>query len=404
MMVCILKIRVPTSINKVAAALLLFAAAGAHMDAHQGTSECDANTVFQRAGELIASRQYDQASAALNRFQMCAGRSALENFQLGWLYGRARQFEAALKVFETVPPDVPDPLTHAYAIALSRFELAQYQQAIDILKPEQSAGKIDDKAANLLAVSYSKLGFYREAYGVLSEQARREPGDLTTYLNLVTVCAEGGDVAEAARVANHAAQLFPTSPDIFVVLGAAETMLGHLDQAYQDFLTSAKLAPSRADARFFLALINYKQAKFSDAVTVLQRAVRDGIADSDVHYLMAECLLKMDSADANRAMAELDRAIALNPESISARTLRGKLLLESNHAQQALADLEAARTRDPKSRAVLYNLARAYQAVGETSKARSLFSELRSQNVNQLNEMTDARLNEALNGSAGQQQ
>jgi tetratricopeptide (TPR) repeat protein len=365
--------------------------------------DCDESAIFERADQLVRTREFEQASELLKQFEVCPGRKPLGTFQLAWLYGRARQFDHALKLFETVPHEVPDPATHDYAVALSRFELGQYQGAIDVLRPYQVSGKADEKSMNLLAVAYSKLGLYRNAYDVLSEQVHRNPGDLTTYLNLITVCAEGGDVAEAADIAAKATQLFPASADAAIVLGAAETMLGHLRHAYSDFSTAAHLAPSRADARFFLALIDYKQGKFPDSIVVLQTAIKDGIVDSDLHYLLAECLLKEDPANVQEALRELDRAIDLNAKSVAARSLRGKLLLESGHPKQASEDLELARQQDPHSRAALYNLARAYQAEGRTPEARALFHQLRSQGVDALNEITDTRLNDALTGKAGQE-
>jgi tetratricopeptide (TPR) repeat protein len=365
--------------------------------------DCDEAAIFQRADQLIRDKQYDHATELLRRFEACPSRKPLDTFQLGWFYGRARRFDDALKFFEAVPHDVPDPMTHDYAIALSRFELAQYQGAIDVLRPYQTTGKADNKSMNLLAVAYSKLGLYRNAYDVLSEEAHRNPSDLTTYLNLVTVCAEGGDVPKAAEIAAQMKQLFPGSADVAIVLGAAETMLGHLDQAYADFSTGARLGPSRADARFFLALVDYKRGQFSNCVVVLQTALKDGIIDSDLHYLKAECLLKKDSTNGEQALKELDYAIDLNTKSVAARALRGKLLLESGRPKQAVADLELARQQDPQSRAALYNLARAYQAEGRTAEARSLFQRVRSQGADALNEITDTRLNDALTGKGGQE-
>jgi len=42
-------------------------------------------------------------------------------------------------------------------------------------------------------------------------------------------------------------------------------------------------------------------------------------------------LLKIDGARREEIMDELDRAIELNSNSVSARSLRGKLLLDSGH-------------------------------------------------------------------------
>lgn len=365
----------------------------------QQAQTCDANTILNRVNLLLTNKEYGEAGKMLDRFRACPAHSPLETFELGWFYGRARRFEEALKVFETVPHDVPDPLTHDYAVALSRFELAQYQRVIDILKPHELSGAADEKSVNLLAVSYSKLRLYREAYAILSEEARRNSADLTTYLNLVTVCVEGGDLAKAADVAAQARRMFPQSPDVFIVNGAIETQLGRLDQAFQDFTRGAQLAPGRADARFFVALVDYKQGKFADAVSVLQMAVKDGIVDSDLHYLMAESLLKLDPGNTNGALDELNRAIELNADSISARTLRGKLLLDGGHAKEALIDLELANRLDPDSRAALYNLARTYRAIGRAAEAQTLFQQFRTRTADTANEFTDSRLNEALTGN-----
>jgi tetratricopeptide (TPR) repeat protein len=365
----------------------------------QATQVCDANQVLQRANGLLADKAFEQAGSLLDQLRSCPDRSPLETFQLGWLYGRARRFDTALKLFGEVPPDVPDRLTHSYAIALSKFELADYRGAVETIKPQQTAGAADTKSINLLAVSYSKLGLYREAYQALADQVQKEPTDLSLVLNLVAVCAEGGDLAKAADVAAHATQKFPTSPDAFIVNGAANLLLGHLDEAHLDFVAAVRLAPERSDARFFVALTDYKQGKFEEAITVLRKAVKDGLSDSELHYLLAECLLRSDPGNTAEALQELGRAIELNGRSVSARTLRGKLLLAGGHPQDAVSDLEAAIHDDPDSRTALYNLAMAYRAVGKTNEAQSLFRQLRSQPTDTLNEFSDKRLNEALGES-----
>jgi tetratricopeptide (TPR) repeat protein len=389
---------------EVAHAALVFAwMAGLSAESSPGVQSCDGSAVVQRVNSMLAKNEYDRAASALDEFRACPARSPLETFQLGWLYGQARRFDTALKIFNALPSDVPDRLTHDYAIALSKFELAQYQGAIDILKSDQSSGVSDAKSSNLLAVSYSKLGMYREAYSVLAKQIQKGSNDLAAYLNLVTVCAEGGDFAKAAETAVEARRLFPNSPDVLIVQGAAETLLGHLERAYNDFAEGVRLAPSRADARFFLALTDYKQGKFPEAIAILQAAGKEGIADSDLHYLMAECLIKVDPANSGAALHELDRAVDLNANSVSARTLRGKLLLERGRLQPALTDLEFATHRNPDSRAALYNLARVYRALGRTAEAQTLFRQVRSQTTDTLNEFGGRRLNEAMTDAMAQQ-
>ena len=291
---------------------------------------------------------------------------------------------------------MPDPATHQYAIALSNFELVNYKGTVEALAPLASQNLLDARSSNLLGVAYSKLGLYQQAGTAFGNEIQKNPTDLAAYLNLVTLCADGGNLEKAAEIASKAVEVFPESPQVFVVRGAASTLLGQLDKAAEDFTTASRLSPRSADPRFFLALTDYKLGKFADAVKVLQSAISSKIVDSDLHYLLAECLLKSDPAQLNTAMAELNSAIELDSQSVSARTLRGKLLLDAGHWKEAAADLEFATHQDPSSRSATYNLARAYQKLGRADEAQRLFQQLRTKSGDTISEFGARRLNQAL--------
>ena len=93
--------------------------------AAQQKESCDAQASFAKVGKLIARKEYQSAKEILSILQTCHNLSQLEVFNVGWLYGRAHDFSQALKIFDSVPPEVPDRLTHGYAIALSQFELGR---------------------------------------------------------------------------------------------------------------------------------------------------------------------------------------------------------------------------------------------------------------------------------------
>lgn len=78
--------------------------------------------------------------------QGCPNLTPIQTFNLGWLYGRAHDFKTALKIFQSVTPDVPDRATHQYVIALSEFELSDYRDAVDALKEMRSQGCWMEKA------------------------------------------------------------------------------------------------------------------------------------------------------------------------------------------------------------------------------------------------------------------
>jgi tetratricopeptide (TPR) repeat protein len=153
-------------------------------------------------------------------------------------------------------------------------------------------------------------------------------------------------------------------------------------------------------ARFLLAVTDYKQGNYAVAAEELRAAIGAGVVDSDLHYLLAECMLMLDAAKTADAKAELDRAIALRSDSVSARGLRSKLLLEEEQPKAAVVDLDLAHKVDPGSRSATYNLARAYFALGRTEDAMGLYKELHTQSVDVVRELSDHRAKEALAGSS----
>lgn len=382
-------------------AIVLLAAMPVRLSAQQ-PKRCNAQSIFQQSDALLKQKNFTQAQKTLDRLRGCSSLTPLATFNLGWQYGRARDFKRALAILQSSPENLPDPVTHRYAIALTEFELDDYNGAIQTLAPLQANGTIDAKCANLMSVSYVKMGLYRDAYLELSQEIQRDPSDLSAHLNLITLFADTGNFAKAAEAANRTVHDFPNRANVLVVEGSVNTLMGKLQEAHTDFQRAVELSPKQAGPRFFLALSDYKQNNYATAASGLQSAIASGIVDSDLHYLLAECYLKLDPTAPRKALLELDRAIAIHPGSVSARVLRGKLLLEGNHPKQAIADLSIAHRIDAGSRSAIYNLARAYSMTGNALQAETLLKQLNTGPSSSLSELSDRKLKESVDGDAAQ--
>ena len=290
---------------------------------------------------LLEKKDYPGAKVVLHGLESCPHLSPIQRFNVGWLYGKAHDPSDALKIFKSGPADVPDPLTHAYAIALADFELGQYDASIDTLTALRSQGNFDAKCADLLGVSYSKIDRYQDAYNTMIANIRQNPANPYGYFNLITLFVDTSEMDKAAQAAERAVAALPGNSDALSMRGSIELFQNRADVAYRDFATAAELSPQAPDPPFFMALVDYRQSKFQEAATVLRSAVASGIVDSDLHYMLAECLLRIDATNSTAALAELDQAIRLNPNSVPARSLRGSTLLEAGRPQEAVVDLEA---------------------------------------------------------------
>jgi len=108
----------------VALTLLLFAVSGAR--GQKSGNSCDVRNTLHRIDGLLKQHQEAEAKLLLQNAEQCPNLTQLETFNIGWSYGKMHDFKTALKIFARVDVDVPDPLTHAYAVALGEFELGDY--------------------------------------------------------------------------------------------------------------------------------------------------------------------------------------------------------------------------------------------------------------------------------------
>jgi tetratricopeptide (TPR) repeat protein len=179
---------------------------------------------------------------------------------------------------------------------------------------------------------------------------------------------------------------------------------GEFEKAHEDFREAIQQSPNDPSPRFFEALSDYKQQKFSVARDELNAAIDSGIVNSDLHYLLAECLVRIEPTKPANGIAELNSAIRIDPMSVSPRVLRGELLLDAGRPQKALEDLlvatrlQSGPQRD--SRNAIYLLARTYRALGQEKQARALFARVGSQfsadTDTDLSDLSDLRIKDAL--------
>jgi tetratricopeptide (TPR) repeat protein len=356
----------------------------------------DAVTLLEQSASLLKLGRRDDAVALLDRVKKDAGLRPLDKFQLGWLYGQAKEFRTAIAIFDSLPETVPDPLTHHYAIALSYFNLGRFQNTVEILTRLKDRGLTDPKTINLLGVAYAKAGEAEKAYNSLREGVAEGPASLTGYLNLVTLCVDYQNLELAEKIASQGLMTFPNAQQLYVSRGAVRMLAGKREPAREDFRAALKMFPRDREALFMLALCEYQMGLMEDAIATLRVPINGGFADPDLHYLMAESLLRLDAGASEPAMRELDRALQLDPNLISALVLKSKIYLQRSNPRAAVAYLERARTMEPESRAVLYNLAKAYQALGRNTEADTLFRQVKEDNRQAVDTLAQKKIRRVL--------
>ncbi len=306
--------------------------------------------------------------------------------------GGRESFSRALRVLDQAAGlDCPDHPTQAYHLRraryleqLGRLEDARREKALAGRRPAATAldhyllgdewykqGSIPEAAQAFeralavepenfwaryfLSVAYLRLQRPAEARAGLTVCLQQRPTFIWVYLLRGFAHGQLNDYRSAADDFDAALRLGP-SADARHVLYANRGVLwfqqGKLDNAVADLRAAIGLKPTEYQARVTLAQVYQRQRKWADAAAVLGEAVRLEPDLAFLHRLRARLHLEREEPDLAAALADIDRAIALEARSGPSPALardhaqRGRILYRGRRHDEALAAYTAALQTD----------------------------------------------------------
>ena len=229
---------------------------------------------------------------------------------------RRRDFAGAVSAFEQLLKNGADSPELRNNLGIAYFQLAQYKKALSqfdhVLKSVPSS-----IPANLFAgLSLLKLQQPSRAIPLLRKAQASQPGDA----------------------------------DVMLALAQAEAGAGDLARANSLYEQATKLQPESAEAWYGLGITN--------------RALAEQILKASNGATRAEAAQHMEAAT-----GALQRAVAIDPNSINAYMVLGESFRIAEQYQQAVEDYKAATERKPDFAPAWAGLAQAYSAAGENDDA-----------------------------------
>jgi tetratricopeptide (TPR) repeat protein len=179
-----------------------------------------------------------------------------------------------------------------------------------------------------------------------------------------------GRAADALVPAEQAVTRHPTDPGGWLAAGRAQAALGRIADA-EVSLRKAKDLGATADASLELARTLHSQRRDAEALIGLQR-----IGPSDVEALLLRGEIQARLGRAEPALADVEAAIhaATDGKDLAYRQ-KGRLLVELGRPTEAVAAFDAALGLRPADPEAWLDAARAWQALGQTDRARKMIDE-----------------------------
>lgn len=264
-----------------------------------------------------------------------------------------------------------------------------------------------------LARLYRAQRRFAEALPFYQAASKAEPGNLEYAEGYIGTLVASGKMSDALSVVEAANARFPGNPRIAFLFGQIEEARDNAAGAESHYKRAIAADPAYHEAQLQLARFYLRFRRIAEARGQLEEAVAKAPQSPDVHAGLGELALAEGNREAARteletaiqldagladghlglsrlllaegrhdeALAEVDRALELTPGLLSGgRLQRGLVLWKKGSFEEAIAELEQAKSEDPRSVAIPIalggvRLAKGDLAGAETSIALALRSE-----------------------------
>jgi len=321
------------------------------------------NAYYGIALAYFKEGQYQLAVSSLKRAQTTVQFSAADFVILGEALVETKQYDEALKAYESATrlQAAPDRLSYAYYRIGEIYSLQErYAQAI---APLQEALRLEpnyDSAAFALGRAYTDLEQYKNALEPFQRAVRLKPNDPDYQCRLGDANLLLGDYPSAVAALQQATRLKPDYAECHSLLGLAYVAAGNKEQALQVYKRLQAL--DKELAQDLLKEINEMSAKAS--------------APAGADAFLALGRKYLEANEYPKAIEAYKKAIALAPDSAIAADAYlgiGKIDLEQKQYQVAINDLGAALRLKPRDAEVNFELGYAFLCSGGYGQATSLF-------------------------------
>jgi tetratricopeptide (TPR) repeat protein len=366
-------------------------AALAHYEKSVARVAANPTWTLHYASALLESGQGGRAVAVLEKLPE---NDAASRFEAGVALGRAGRQADAARFFGSARNGA-DPYAAGYNQALMLIEAGDHEGAVRVAEELLASGPQPAELHNLAARAYLGLGQVQQAYDALRAATRLEPEAEDNYLDLATIALDHQNHDLGLEILDVGLLRRPASWRLRLHKGVLQAMKARLGDAERDFEAARRLAPEEPAPLAALAMVWMQSGQVEKAVAVLRDAAR-GARDHVVPYMFALALMRagVDPAapEAGEAVTALRASLAARSDFAPARAELGRLLLRQGDVDGAVGELERAVALDPESSAALYNLAQAYMKKGDRTRAAEMAARVSRLNAQERGDDADGAI------------
>ncbi|GEM_PF-2066833 len=192
------------------------------------------------------------------------------------------------------------------------------------------------------------------------------PRSLPSWLNYANDCKERGNLEEARKALQHAAQIQPTSALPCAALGQVLEQLGRRGEAESEYHTALARESDNMVALNSLGLLRLRQHRYAEAAEYFERVIQQAMIP-EVLVNLATALSFTGARD--KAEALLDHAVIECPYAEAVHNALGNMYYRTERYEKALPEHLRALELSPGHPVMLGNVAADLMALGRHEEA-----------------------------------
>ena len=298
-----------------------------------------------------------------------AGQSASPQnvFRAATAAANAEDFSRAEALLLSIRQSYPNPAALEYQLALVQYHEGHIADSQATLTEMVSQGKSTGDVHNLLGWCWFKSADIAQAEREMNEAIRIDPSSVTNYLDLARMQLASRQVDASLDTVSRATQLFPASPEPWLLKGSIETAAQKQVDAVNSYTTAVRLSKHDVEAELALATAQSLAGMTARSRTSFQRLLERYPRNAQIHAAYAEFLSSTEPAETTRIAALMKTAASLDPSLAEPHYYLGNMALTAGKVQEAVRQLQLATQLDPTDSKTHFALSRALRQQGDAA-------------------------------------
>ena len=322
----------------------------------------DPDATSLRATFLLDQGDVNNALTQLQGVVTSSPDNAVAHFQLGRAYlasNRPDGPESARQQFERAIALQPNLIQPRIGLAQLQVMRGEYEAALDTVQAilQRDPGSVAAKVIQSQAYLGQKK--FEDSKNLLTGMMKSNPNSPDVYYQFGKSLLAEGKAKEAEAAFQRAYELNPLNNQSLLGVVESEIQQGQPERAMTILQNEAKKAPNRLDLLLLMGTTAKRENKFEDAMVyftlVLNGLDKKSKTRADLYLQLADCYRM--SGDLNNAVANLQKAREILPESEIVLQDLGRVMDQAGHRSEARQAYEACLKVSPNNVVVLNNLA-----------------------------------------------